>query len=364
MNIPKEQVIHGIAISIGTIFLAKLFSPMIMSIFTSLTDSKRAKTKSDNLEAMIAHKEAMLRRGANKASGLINNDSLETAVKSKRKGKLEVELLYIDKLERLKEKGSSEDLEDVQKIVSLFESLQWGEGKALVDIKNKFNKKFGVSPEQRVFLNHLKSLIKREVLVARKTKNLPVYQEIVNLLLTKTLLQSICLNDEFSKKLITELARKINVSSSCVAKAVAAILNKKEQEVYSSILESTEVFQKLNPQTLDVLISKSLLTEDKKYFISMKDLINNIASEASLFQTLSPLPELTGKNDIKGALKIFNLAPDSTKEEVKKTYKKLSMLKHPDRLASKGIPKSFEKIAHDNFTRIQSAYDILKNKDS
>ena len=39
------------------------------------------------------------------------------------------------------------------------------------------------------------------------------------------------------------------------------------------------------------------------------------------------------------------------------------MLKHPDRLASKGIPKAFEDIAHDNFTRIQAAYDVLKNKD-
>ncbi|MFT6604604.1 MAG: DnaJ like chaperone protein, partial [Bacteriovoracaceae bacterium] len=95
-------------------------------------------------------------------------------------------------------------------------------------------------------------------------------------------------------------------------------------------------------------------------FIKIKELIELISSEAHLYHSLSPLPDLKGKNDIKGALSLFGLKEDATAEQIKKAYKKISMLKHPDRLASKGIPKAFEDIAHENFTRIQSAYELIK----
>ncbi len=368
MSFPKEQIINAIVIGLCAIFLAKLFAPVVFSLFNDLFQKDKPKKGGANLEAMIAHKEAILRKGENsKNASLVNNEALEAGIKNKRAGKSEVEIRYIDYLEELNKTENEELRADVQKTVSLFESLQWGEGQAISEVRTKFNKKFSAAPSQRFFINNLKNLLKREIPLSRTTKNLPQYTEIMDLLITKTFLQGFCQEDDFSKELAKAMGRKLRVSIASVMKAVAAFLAKvegqNEQKIYKTIIEAESPFSSWDLPAREKLVNKALITADKKYFISIKDLIELITAEAHLFHTLSPLPPLNGKNDIAGALKIFGLAEEATPEEIKKTYKKLSMLKHPDRLASKGIPKSFEEVANDNFTQIQSAYDILKNKD-
>ncbi|MBK24978.1 MAG: hypothetical protein CME70_13355 [Halobacteriovorax sp.] len=368
MSFPKEQIINAIVIGLCAIFLAKLFAPVVFSLFNDLFSKNKPKKGGANLEAMIAHKEAMLRKGENsKNSSLVNNDALEAGIKNKRAGKSEVEIRYLDYSDELNKVGNEELLEDVQKTLALFESLQWGEGQAISEVRTKFNKKFSAAPTQRTFINNLKNLLKREVPLSRSTKNLPQYNEITDLLITKTFLQGFCGEDDFSKELAKAVSRKLRISMASILKAVAAFLAKvegqNEQKIYKTIVEAKNPFSAWDLPSREKLVNKALITEDKKYFVSIKDLIESITAEAHLFHTLSPLPPLNGKNDIPGALKIFGLTEEASAEEIKKTYKKLSMLKHPDRLASKGIPKSFEEVANDNFTQIQAAYDILKNKD-
>lgn len=365
MSIPKEQLIDAIGIGIGAIFLAKLFAPIVFSMFNDMFKGKKPDSGSSNLEAMIAHKEAMLRRGENKGSG-VNHSALEAGIKNKRAGKGEVELRYMDQLDEMRKTDNEELIEDVQKVVSLFESLQWGEGQALAEIRTKFSKKFGAAPGQRVFLNNLKNLLKREIPLGRKTKNLPQYNEISDLLITKTFLQGLCMEDNDAKELSKAVGKKLRIGQKSIVKAVAAVIAKaegqNEQKIYPTILSSDSPFSSWDIPKRENLVNKCLLTEDKKYFLSVKELLEQISNEAQLFHTLSPLPELKNKNDVDTALEIFGLQGDASPEDIKKTYKKLSMQRHPDRLASKGIPKTFEDIAHDNFTRIQAAYDVLKNQ--
>lgn len=365
MSFPTEQIINAVVIGFAALFLAKLFAPIVMSIFTSNKDKKIKGPGGANLEAMIAHKESMLRKGEKGSTGLVNNNPLGAGIESKNSGKSEVELRYADKKENTED--DDEKMEMI-KVCTLFESLQWGEGPAVNEIRLKFNKKFGTAPEQRVFINNLKNLIKREIPLSRVTTNLPSYNEIVELLIVKTFLHSLSAQDEYTPELGRAISRKMRISVSSLYKAVATLLAKTsgmdETKIYPSLLESKDPFSKWDLPTRENLVNKSLVSENKKYFIKIKELIELITSEAHLYHSLSPLPELKGKNDIKGALALFGLKEDATSDQIKKAYKKISMLKHPDRLASKGIPKAFEEVAHENFTRIQSAYDLIKNKEA
>ncbi len=47
-------------------------------------------------------------------------------------------------------------------------------------------------------------------------------------------------------------------------------------------------------------------------------------------------------------------------ERIKKQYRKLVFEYHPDKIAAKGLPEEFTKLANDKFREIQEAYDAIK----
>ncbi len=53
---------------------------------------------------------------------------------------------------------------------------------------------------------------------------------------------------------------------------------------------------------------------------------------------------------------------DYSMEQIKKQYRKLVFEYHPDKIASKGLPVEFTKLANDKFREIQEAYDAIKKE--
>jgi DnaJ like chaperone protein len=49
-------------------------------------------------------------------------------------------------------------------------------------------------------------------------------------------------------------------------------------------------------------------------------------------------------------------------ETIKKRYRKLVQDYHPDKIASKGLPEEFNRLAHEKFREIQEAYDTIKKE--
>jgi len=49
-------------------------------------------------------------------------------------------------------------------------------------------------------------------------------------------------------------------------------------------------------------------------------------------------------------------------EQIKKQYRKRVFEYHPDKIASKGLPEEFTKLASDKFREIQEAYDAIKKE--
>lgn len=53
---------------------------------------------------------------------------------------------------------------------------------------------------------------------------------------------------------------------------------------------------------------------------------------------------------------------DDPMEKIKKQYRKLVFEYHPDKIAAKGLPDEFTKLASDKFREIQEAYDAIKKE--
>jgi DnaJ like chaperone protein len=70
----------------------------------------------------------------------------------------------------------------------------------------------------------------------------------------------------------------------------------------------------------------------------------------------------TATNALENAYKVMEVSPDAPDAEIKKIYRHKCMEFHPDKLASKGLPEEFMVYAHDQLTKINEAYDIIKKE--
>ena len=68
----------------------------------------------------------------------------------------------------------------------------------------------------------------------------------------------------------------------------------------------------------------------------------------------------TSKYRLEKAYKILGIGSGATDKEVKKAYRKLALLHHPDRVIHLG--KEFQKSAKEKFQLIDQAYDLIKTK--
>tara|TARA_R110001583_G_scaffold11613_9_gene52246 strand:- start:39694 stop:40509 length:816 start_codon:yes stop_codon:yes gene_type:complete len=60
------------------------------------------------------------------------------------------------------------------------------------------------------------------------------------------------------------------------------------------------------------------------------------------------------------AYKVLGIESSATDKEVKRAYRKLMSQNHPDKLASKGLPKEMMELAKEKAQDIQKAYEVLR----
>lgn len=63
---------------------------------------------------------------------------------------------------------------------------------------------------------------------------------------------------------------------------------------------------------------------------------------------------------IEQAYKVIGVTDSSTKQQVKRAYRKLMSQHHPDKLVSRGMPQEMIKVATEKSQEIQSAYEMIK----
>lgn len=65
-------------------------------------------------------------------------------------------------------------------------------------------------------------------------------------------------------------------------------------------------------------------------------------------------------NKLEEAYKIMECSADMSDADIKRVYRQKCTEFHPDKLASKGLPEEFMQYAHEQLTKINQAYEIIK----
>lgn len=355
----KIDLVFRMLVVMTIVFIVgKTMAPAIFTLFSQLLTGKKKK-KNVELDTLIEAKKQMLRQGAaeKKAEG-------NKPIKAESKNSTIKEFdSYFKKVSKA-ETPDTEKIEDVKKIMVLFDSLQWGSGDGFNSILKKVKSKTNATIPQTLATKSLNKLISRDILLGRKTNNLPQYNEVLSVIETKIYLEA--LTDEARKKTgpifqyLSKLHRvNINDTINGFLSLILKKENKKPNEIFDLLLKNKFNISTIDPEKLDIIHHLMLLDEKKQFFVKSTELIKSIAEESEFFSSLSPLPSPKNKNDIETCYEIFQIDKNTTKDEIKKIYKKLASLKHPDKLSGRGIPKEFESIATENFANIQMAYDIL-----
>lgn len=356
-----EVALKSLGYTVGLYFVIKIFGPIIWEFLQENFFGKKNQRKND-LDAMIRSKEAMLRRGESKASG----NAVTPGAGAGRRFKTKTEELYTLEFESLsKSGGDPEKKESAKKMIDLIGSGQWGEGPGFQDINKLVAGKIGREPELSVLSKHINSFLNREVALSLDRPELPSFEEVREALVVKILINILV---EEAKNGDGPLIKKISTRHGVQTKS---IINAVDYLVTSSAKGSVkDLIKKILTGTVPKVTQLSVVDIEKgshilcmgadgKRFINSPTLMKMIEDQASLFESLTKLPPLKNKKDLNGALKLLGLGKNPEKEDVKKRYKKLAQLKHPDRMASKGLSPDMEKIASENFAVIQEAYHII-----
>ena len=92
-------------------------------------------------------------------------------------------------------------------------------------------------------------------------------------------------------------------------------------------------------------------------------LIEKIISESLIVMAITPI-KIKDQPTIDEALNFFNL-PDTSEvniKQLKKNYKRLAQICHPDKLSGAKVPSNFMNSANENFVKIKNIYEMIKKE--
>jgi hypothetical protein len=172
-------------------------------------------------------------------------------------------------------------------------------------------------------------------------------------------------NKEKSLNFTENCAKKINCSPIELSLAIQLkillhpnAIKIKEERIFSDQF----VLGQYSDETLQKIIS-SIVSEEANLWAKSPSLF---FEEMSLFLTyanlLSPIIRPKNKLDFEGALNSLNLDTNCSLEEIKKRYKKLAQIFHPDKIVPQKLPKSLETRAIQKFNIIQESFEILNSR--
>jgi len=350
-----DTLIRVLVVVTVLLMLSKLFGAALGQGFLNLFFGTKKKKNSDmDFDYLIEQKKSMLRGDS--------TPTVQEALNKKRERKGRSEEALHNEYQNLskenqKSSAHSQRLEELKKIIAIYDSFQWGAGPEIKELANLISQKTGERVADELVSKSFKILSDRELFLTPSQKILSLVQ-IKKTIETFIFLQGLGSGDQ---RFIL-LSKRWTMTPDSVKKGFAVYLTvmkkgNKERKITELLKQGASSLAPLD--TLKIIS----LMKPAGNLLELQDILSNIREEAELFHALSPLSPLKGNSDIQGAYKSLGLSSNASVEQIKKQYKKLAQLKHPDRLKGKGIPAKFESIATENFTQIKQAYDILMKKE-
>jgi hypothetical protein len=333
----KQELITRLIVTLGLVFIG---GKIIAALFSTFRNSGSSKSNFKDIDRMIEHQKTILRHD----QGFSAEPTKEIKTANRES----------------KTKNAYSKIGD-KNMVALIDGLQWGGGDEYSAISKKLNEQFNLQIDTTRLGQYLSSMINRDFLL--KFNPLPARDQVDKLIELRAILES--LFDEFAHDglggpCIEALSRQKNVGVWEMAKAVEMVLLSEEKSgnsLLKFVLEKNSASKSVANKKSEIIL-KQMMSGDKPANASL--FISRIDRYLAQVTPFSPLPEMNDKNDVVGALKIFGFTDNPGDEELKKQYKKLASLRHPDKLAGMNLDPALSKRANDNFTRIQTAWDLLK----
>ena len=352
--IENSEIIAKLIVTLLLAYISiKFMAPLVQLLWDKIFNSTQKSNVS--LDMLIEREKQLLR------NGLTKPESSPSQNKSSPNKTLDAYQSYLQKLTSDKNKNQK-SIDDVKKIFSLFDNLQWGEGPTFEHIRKEIKEEFNISVNQSKITAILKKFIENNFLMSRKSSVLPNYKEVIDILELATIANEL-INESTSKEylLLESLSLRWKISCLDIAKGLLLLMQPRSNSqttIQKDILNGKIKIHGTYENKLFGIIK----SDDNKFFQSKKDFLKKLNSSSIFFSILSPLDAPEDKNDLQRAKKIFYAHENTSLEDIKKTYKKMVAMKHPDKLPSHGIPTEFESIATKNFSIIQQSYDIILNK--
>ena len=150
-------------------------------------------------------------------------------------------------------------------------------------------------------------------------------------------------------------------------------LENRAVRIFNAAINSSESFHavanqfyrefRLQPQFFELLIdimlrisaadNKGLTHEEETLIVDAVHIFH--FSEARYQQLKARYVQNTSS-----AYSVLGCSQSSSNDEIKRAYRRLVSEYHPDKIAAKGLPEEFQKVAAGKFREIQSAYEEIR----
>ncbi len=255
-------------------------------------------------------------------------------------------------------------------ITGLYKETRWGGGEFLKSIQSLISKNYSYTIADSKVNSFILLSEKRKVLrflSDNNQNNLEAIRNYLSLLLIFMMMIEEVRSKDYT--IISKIAKKCHMTPEAFALAlqmkILAILSTKKNITEEKVYSANVILHQFAEESMTEAIESILRKEANIWARGHSLFIEEMALYINYATIIVPVASLTHKKDVENARLILGVKEDSTLDDIKKTYKKLALTRHPDILASQKLPKVLEKKAAQNFTMIQTAYDLLltqKNK--
>ncbi|MBY0416392.1 MAG: J domain-containing protein [Bdellovibrionales bacterium] len=266
----------------------------------------------------------------------------------------------------LKEASESKEIQVVSssEVQAFYKEARWGGGQGCKDIQSLITKNYSYTlTESKVnaFLLLAEKRNYTRFLSDLNQKSPDAIKNYLSLVLLVLILIEEIRNKEHN--ILEKVARKAKVSKTEFMLALQlnvlfTIAQKKpikEERLFESVATLNQYSEETLTEATDSIFRKGANFWAKGH----SSFFEELALYLSYADILTPFPAFQSKKDTKTAYEILKVDPKDDLDDIKKTYKKLAMTRHPDKIGHMNLPKTLEKKAHAKFSAIQEAYDII-----
>jgi hypothetical protein len=251
-----------------------------------------------------------------------------------------------------------------KEIQALYKESRWGGGEFAKDIQALITKNYSYTLAETKVNAFILLAEKRHYLRNLSEANQQSPEAIKNYL-SLVMLFLILIEDIRNKDMtmIERVAKKCHIEKMELLLAlqlkILFTISQKKPVKEERLFESVPVLHQYSEDTIKEAVDSILKKEANFWAKGHSIFFEELSLYLSYADILTPYPALQNKKDLNTAYLILNASPQSDFDEIKKTYKKLAMTKHPDKIGHMNLPKILEKKAVQKFNQIQAAFDII-----